>query len=233
MSPVTAVIQARLGSSRFPGKMLATLGGHTLLEWVVSRVSHAASLNRVVVATTQDSVDDRLVKVCNDLGVEAVRGSTNDVLARFADALRGDPAQVVVRICADNPFVDPECIDVVVRELAESGCDYAFNHRPLGDCNYPDGFGAEAMTRTMFDSLATQALSSQQREHVTLAIVDGSLPARMHACRAEGPLKRRELRFDVDTPDHLATLENFVRTKSLDFDTTASEIIEQFDQFQS
>jgi spore coat polysaccharide biosynthesis protein SpsF len=205
--------------------MLATLGQHTLLEWVVTRVKRAQSLQRVVVATTSDAVDDQLVAVCSQLGVESYRGSTDDVLARFAGALVGDSADVVVRICADNPFVDPECIDTVVAELVASGSEYAFNHRPHGDGNYADGFGAEALTRPMFEKLAASPLTAAQREHVTLAIVDGSVPSRVHACRATGVLARPELRFDVDTPADLARLETLVSSGSISLDTTATDIV--------
>jgi spore coat polysaccharide biosynthesis protein SpsF len=225
MSSATAVVQARLGSTRFPGKMLATLGKHTLLEWVVTRTKRARSLQRVVVATTSDAVDDRLVAACQQLGVESYRGSADDVLARFAGALVGDSAEVVVRICADNPFVDPECIDVVVAELVASGSEYAFNHRPHGDGNYADGFGAEALTRPMFEKLAASPLTAAQREHVTLAIVDGSVPCRVHACRAIGALARPELRFDVDTPADLVRLETLVSSRSMSLTTTAAEIL--------
>jgi spore coat polysaccharide biosynthesis protein SpsF len=205
--------------------MLATLGEHTLLEWVVTRVTRARSLKRVVVATTSDAVDDRLVAACQQLGVESYRGSVDDVLARFAGALVGDSADVVVRICADNPFVDPECIDIVVAELVASGSEYAFNHRPHGDGNYADGFGAEALTRPMFEKLADSRLTAAQREHVTLAIVDGSVPSRVYACRAIGALARPELRFDIDTPADLARLETLVSSGSISLDTTATDIV--------
>jgi spore coat polysaccharide biosynthesis protein SpsF len=228
MRSATAVVQARLGSTRFPGKMLATLGEHTLLEWVVTRTKRARSLTRVIVATTSDAVDDRLVAACEQLGVESYRGSSDDVLARFAGALVGDSADVVVRICADNPFVDPECIDVVVAELVASGSEYAFNHRPHGDGNYADGFGAEALTRPMFEKLAASRLTAAQREHVTLAIVDGSVPSRVHTCRATGVLARPELRFDIDTPADLARLETLVSSGSISLDTTATDIVERY-----
>jgi spore coat polysaccharide biosynthesis protein SpsF len=207
--------------------MLATLGEHTLLEWVITRTKRARSLQRVVVATTSDAVDDRLVAACQQLGVESYRGSADDVLARFAGALVGDSADVVVRICADNPFVDPECIDTVVAELAASGSEYAFNHRPHGDGNYADGFGAEALTRPMFEKLAASRLTAAQREHVTLAIVDGSVPSRVHTCRATRVLARPELRFDVDTPVDLARLETLVRSGSISLNTTATDIVER------
>jgi len=233
MSSATAVVQARLGSTRFPGKMLESLGEHTLLEWVVTRVRHATRLQRVVVATTTEPIDDQLVAVCKQLGVESYRGPVEDVLARFAGALAGDPADCVVRVCADNPFVDPECIDVVVEELTSSASDYAYNHRPYGLGNYADGFGAEALTRVMFERLASAQLTTAQREHVTLAIVDGSVLCRVHACRTSGILARPELRFDVDTPADLARLETLVSRGAITLAAQAMEIVEQYDRVGS
>ncbi|MEY3133140.1 MAG: hypothetical protein RLZ29_1477, partial [Actinomycetota bacterium] len=110
MTRTVAVIQARLGSQRFPEKMLALLGNRSLLEWVVTRVRRSEMLDRVVVATTQESRDDRLADECARLGVDVMRGPTDDVLARFAQAVEGDAADAVVRVCADNPFIDPACI---------------------------------------------------------------------------------------------------------------------------
>ncbi|MEN9286346.1 MAG: spore coat polysaccharide biosynthesis protein spsF, partial [Actinomycetota bacterium] len=126
MTRTVAVIQARLGSQRFPEKMLALLGNRSLLEWVVTRVRRSEMLDRVVVATTQESRDDRLADECARLGVDVMRGPTDDVLARFAQAVEGDAADAVVRVCADNPFIDPACIDELVREYRRHGVDYAY-----------------------------------------------------------------------------------------------------------
>ena len=114
MTRTVAVVQARLGSHRFPGKMLAVLGGHSLLEWVVNRVGQSDVVDRVVVATTLEPLDDQIVAECGRLGVYVVRGSTNDVLDRFMAALADDQCDTVVRVCADNPFVDASCIAAVI-----------------------------------------------------------------------------------------------------------------------
>lgn len=225
MTRTIAVIQARLGSQRFPAKMLADLGGHSVLEWVVTRVRRSTLVDRTIVATTQEPLDDRLVAECQRLGVEVMRGSTNDVLGRFVSAIEGDAADAVVRVCADNPFIDPGCIDQVIREFRESGVDYAFNHRPFGDCNYADGFGAEVVSRRLLERIHDSHLTDQQREHVTLSIVDGSVRARTHACRAPSALAHPEHRFDVDTPEDLEHLRRLVREHSLTTDSTAEVVI--------
>ena len=229
MTRTIAVIQARLGSQRFPAKMLADLGGHSVLEWVVTRVRRSTLVDRMVVATTQEALDDRLVAECQRLGVEVKRGSTNDVLGRFVSAIEGDAADAVVRICADNPFVDPGCVDQVIREFRESGAEYAFNHRPFGDCNYADGFGAEVVSRRLLEQIHDSQLTEQQREHVTLSIVDGSVRASTHACRAPSELAYPQHRFDVDEPSDLARLSQLVIANHLNLKSSAVHIMQAAD----
>jgi len=225
MTRTVAVIQARLGSQRFPEKMLALLGNRSLLEWVVTRVRCSEMLDRVVVATTQESRDDRLADECARLGVEVMRGPTDDVLARFAQAVEGDAADAVVRVCADNPFIDPACIDELVREYRRHGVDYAYNHRPHGACDYADGFGAEILSRGLLDKLQASDLSARHREHVTLAVVDGTIPALTHACIAPKELAYPKLRFDVDTANDLKSLNQLISLGQISLVTTAAEVV--------
>ena len=225
MTRTVAVIQARLGSQRFPEKMLALLGNRSLLEWVVTRVRRSEMLDRVVVATTQESRDDRLADECARLGVEVMRGPTDDVLARFAQAVEGDAADAVVRVCADNPFIDPACIDELVREYRRHGVDYAYNHRPHGACDYADGFGAEILSRGLLDKLQASDLSARHREHVTLAVVDGTIPALTHACIAPKELAYPKLRFDVDTANDLKSLNQLISLGQISLVTTAAEVV--------
>lgn len=225
MTRTVAVIQARLGSQRFPEKMLALLGNRSLLEWVVTRVRRSEMLDRVVVATTQESRDDRLADECARLGVDVMRGPTDDVLARFAQAVEGDAADAVVRVCADNPFIDPACIDELVREYRRHGVDYAYNHRPHGACDYADGFGAEILSRGLLDKLQASDLSARHREHVTLAVVDGTIPALTHACIAPKELAYPKLRFDVDTANDLKLLNQLISLGQISLVTTAAEVV--------
>jgi len=226
MTRTVAVIQARLGSQRFPEKVLAKLGGYSLLEWVVRRVQRSELLDRVIVATTQEPLDDRLVAECRRLRVEVRRGSTNDVLARFVAAIEDDTADAVVRVCADNPFVDPGCVDQVIREFRDASADYGFNHRPHGACDYADGFGAEVISAELLRRLAAMSLTPQQREHVTLAVVDGSVPVKVHACIAPPQLAHPHLRFDVDESSDLARLGQLVDTCLLTMSSDAATVLE-------
>jgi spore coat polysaccharide biosynthesis protein SpsF len=225
MTRTVAVIQARLGSQRLPEKMLALLGGRPLIEWVVTRVRKSTLIERVVVATTRETLDDRLVKECVRLGVDVKRGPVDDVLRRFIEALDGDAADTVVRVCADNPFIDGECIDQAIVEYRQLGVDYAFNHRPFAECNYADGFGAEVVSRVVLERLNRMELSAAHREHVTLAVVDGTLSVRRHACVAPDGLAHPAMRFDVDTSTDLAALQVLVDEAALTIDATPREVV--------
>lgn len=225
MTRTIAVIQARLGSQRFPEKMLADLGGHSLLEWVVVRVRRSSLIERVLVATTTEPLDDRLVAECRRLEVDVRRGPSDDVLRRFVDAVADDPADSVVRVCADNPFVDPACIDHAVREFRVRKVDYLYNHRPVNACNYADGFGVEIVSRDILEQLNDAALSKEHREHVTLALADGTVSVAMHGCTAPRKLARPELQFDIDEPADLNRLRILVNRGDVTLDSSAEDII--------
>ena len=233
MTRTVAVVQARLGSHRFPGQMLAVLGEHSLLEWVVTRVGQSDAIDRVIVATTLEPLDDQIVAECGRLGVDVVRGSTNDVLNRFMAALTDDECDTVVRVCADNPFVDAGCIAAVSDEHRSTGADYSFNHRPFGVCNYADGFGVEVISRVLLTDLDGRDLSAEHREHVTLAIADGSVKAHVHGCEAPPSLARPELRFDVDEPQDLQYLQTRVEFARLHIRSSAAEVVAAEDLYRA
>ena len=233
MMRTVAVVQARLGSHRFPGKMLAVLGEHSLLEWVVTRVGQSDAIDRVVVATTREPLDDQIVAECGRLGVDVVRGSTDDVLDRFMAALHDDECDTVVRVCADNPFVDASCITAVINEHRSTGADYSFNHRPFGVCNYADGFGVEVISRVLLTDLNSCDLSVEHREHVTLAIADGSVKAHVHGCVAPPSIARPELRFDVDEPQDLQHLQTLVEFARLHIRSSAAEVVAAEDLYRA
>lgn len=164
---IAAVVQARMGSRRLPGKsMLALWQDMPLLEVVLRRVLAARLVDQVVLATTDRPDDDRLATAAERLGVPVVRGSEVDVLGRFVAVLARHPAHAIVRICADNPFVDPEAVDDLIRfyELVQP-CDYASNHTAAS--GLPDGIGTEIIAVGALHRTSAEAVSDHDREHVT------------------------------------------------------------------
>ena len=219
-----AIIQARMGSNRFPGKMLARLGGIPLLEWVVRRMLRATALAQVVLATSDRAGDDALAELATSLGIAVFRGSEGDVLGRFVGAARMVGADNVVRICADNPFIEPAEVDRLVRHFADCPCDYACNHQDRLGSVYADGFGAEILSTALLEKIAASAVEPRHREHATLYLWDHASEYKLSAPAAPAELAFPDLRFDIDAPADLASLEALV-SAGVAIDTPACEII--------
>jgi glutamate-1-semialdehyde aminotransferase/spore coat polysaccharide biosynthesis protein SpsF (cytidylyltransferase family)/predicted dehydrogenase len=162
--PVVAIVQARMGSTRLPGKSLAAIEGRPMLWHVIERVKRARLIDRVVVATSTGSADDAIEKMCHENGVKCYRGSEHDVLDRFYSAARGEKAQQVVRITADCPLIDPEVIDRVVRRFERGDLDYASNAMVR---SYPDGLDTEIFSFSALERAWHEAGKTSEREHVT------------------------------------------------------------------
>jgi spore coat polysaccharide biosynthesis protein SpsF len=166
---ILAILQARCSSSRLPGKVLMPLAGAPMIVRQIERVSRAARIDRLVVATSDDASDDELARVVAAAGAQVHRGPLDDVLARFAGALAAfGPATHVVRLTGDCPLADPAVIDAVIARVVGEGADYGSNtpaHR-----TYPKGLDVECMTADALRAAATRAASPEEREHVTWAL---------------------------------------------------------------
>lgn len=220
-----AIVQARMGSSRFPGKMLAPLAGRPLLQWVLQRVQQANELDAVVLATSDLPRDQPLVDLARRLGVATFTGSETDVLGRFNAAASAHGADVVVRVCADNPFICPGEIDRLLRFFDTSRADYACNHLDRRGSAYADGFGAEVLGAGLLARLAADAHEPRHREHVTLYLWDHAEHFDLRAVPAPAALAHPTLRFDVDRPEHLAELQALCERAGLGMASPAAEVV--------
>lgn len=162
---VVAVVQARMSSTRLPGKTLAQLGEHSALELLLIRLRGAREVDEVVVATSKDASDDPIELAARTRGVRTIRGPLADVLARFVQAADSSGADAVVRITADCPLTDPQVVDEVVRCWRATGVDYATN--TLEPRSYPDGFDVEVLSLAGLHRAHELAKSAGDREHVT------------------------------------------------------------------
>jgi spore coat polysaccharide biosynthesis protein SpsF (cytidylyltransferase family) len=161
---ITAIIQARMGSTRLPGKVLMDLAGKTVLARVVSRLRRAERVDEIVVATTDSLADDAIVPECHQLKVEYFRGSENDVLDRYYQTARVCAAGAVVRITSDCPVIDPQLVDETIRLLQQQGGDYCSNVLPR---TYPRGLDTEVFTVAALEQAWREARDPSEREHVT------------------------------------------------------------------
>lgn len=159
------IAQARMSSTRLPGKTLMDLGGKPVIDHVLRRAGRAKLVDDVWVATTIDSSDDILVEHLNNLGVRYVRGSLDDVLARYVLAAEASHADTIVRITCDCPLIDPEVIGVVVAQYREAAkVDYCSNTLLR---TYPIGMDTEVFSRAALERAHREAAQPHEREHVT------------------------------------------------------------------
>lgn len=196
-----AVIQARCGSSRLPFKVLSDLAGEPMLGRVVERVRAARLVDEVVVATSDSSTDDPLEALAIDRKWTLVRGSLNDVLSRFQLAAERTQADVVVRITADCPFIDPEIIDRVVAAFhaAIPSVDYASNVWPVR--TFPRGLDTEVFSRRALESSARDATAQPHREHVTQYVLQN--PSLFTTINVVADHDTSKYRWTVDTEEDL------------------------------
>lgn len=201
---VVAIVQARIGSTRLSGKVLAEIVGYPMLWHVVNRVRMAHSVDQVIVATTTEPVDDVVAQFCAESGIECFRGSENNVLDRFYRAAKSYEADVVVRITADCPLIDPQVVDKVVSTYLKGEADYVTNTLRY---TYPDGLDTEVFSCAALEVAWREARLPTEREHVT-PYIRRSGRFRVQNVENEVDLSARNLRWTVD---EAADLE-FVRT---------------------
>ncbi|MGD9905836.1 MAG: acylneuraminate cytidylyltransferase [Vicinamibacterales bacterium] len=195
---VAIVLQARMGSTRLPGKSLASIGGRSLVDRVVERL-RARSEWPVVIATSTLPADDLICDEARRLAVDVVRGPADDVLARYAIAVTALGLRIVVRATADNPAVDLDAPRRTVEMLERAGADYVV------DRGLPVGATVEAVSAAALVRAAGLATSAHDREHVT-PYVRRDPRARALELLAPLPRRRPDLRFTVDTADDLTAM---------------------------
>jgi len=202
---VAVLLQARLGSERLPGKVLAPIAGATLLEHCVRRVQSAA-VGPVVVATTTLAGDDPIEAAARRLDVSVFRGSEHDVLSRFVAAAAAVGAEFVIRATADNPAVDPGSAVRLLEALRATRADHAVEE------GLPYGCTVEAVTAIALRDAASRTGDGGDREHVTSYIRRGASGFKCLTLPAPADVHRPDLRFTVDTPADLAYMRRVLRT---------------------
>jgi spore coat polysaccharide biosynthesis protein SpsF len=199
--PVVAIVQARMGASRLPNKMMLWLHGLPVIGWVWQRLRSARRLDRVVFALPDTPSDDVLADYLARAGADVFRGSETDVLGRYREAAQHAGAGTIVRVCADNPFVSASEVDRLVDFFAAGDFDYAYNHVPRGN-TYPDGLGAEVTSRDLIETLHLDAVLPEHREHVFNFLWAHRERFRVGTCDpADAALAHPELRLDLDSPE--------------------------------
>jgi spore coat polysaccharide biosynthesis protein SpsF len=195
---VVAIIQARTGSTRLPGKVLQDIEGKTMLARVVERTSRAKQINEVLIATTDHAADDAIVEECRRLAVKVSRGDQDDVLDRYYRAAQLAKAEVVVRITSDCPLIDPQVIDKTIEAFLEASPDYASN---VLQRTYPRGLDTEVMSFKTLSRAWQEARQRHEREHVTPYVHEH--PDKFKLLSVTGAADFSNHRWTVDTSEDL------------------------------
>jgi spore coat polysaccharide biosynthesis protein SpsF len=197
---VVAILQARIGSTRLPGKVLLPAAGKSLIRHMFERVQRASTINELWLATSEDSANDSLAEEVAKTGVFVFRGSENDVLSRYEAVVERTGADWVVRLTGDCPLHDPAIIDQVVRFAHDHSSEFDYVSNSLRP-SFPDGLDVEVFNSAALARAAKEATSALQREHVTPFIHrhhDGPGPFRVG--HFIGPADFSHLRWTVDEP---------------------------------
>ena len=217
-----------MGSSRLPGKVLLDISGQPMLARVVARTARATSVHQVLVATTTDASDDPVAAFCHSNGISHTRGSLHDVLDRYYQAAKQVQADVIVRVTADCPVIDPLLIDDCVNALLEGSFDFSCNRLPPPFTRtYPIGLDTEVCTFAALEKAWKEAKETFHREHVMpylyegvqLSVVDGGIsdglsPRGFKIAQLHHEIDYGAYRWTVDTPEDL----EFMRQVYVRFD---------------
>ena len=198
---ILAIVQARMSSSRLPGKVLRPLAGSPMILRQIERLRRARRIDSLVVATSDDRSDDVLADVLTAAGIALFRGSLEDVLARYIGALDAfGPADYVVRLTGDCPLADWTVIDAVIERHLQTGADYTAD--TLGRRTFPKGLDVDVVTSAALREAQTEATDPYDREHV-LPFIYGH-PDRYRLQGLTQDADEGEVRWTVDLPDDYA-----------------------------
>ncbi|MCO6354230.1 NTP transferase domain-containing protein [Pseudoalteromonas shioyasakiensis] len=191
-------IQARMSSSRLPGKVLETIVGKPMLLHIVERLKHATLVDKIVVLTSDEQSDDIIKDMCENHSIDCFRGSLNNVLERFFLASEEFPADNIVRITADCPLVDSQLVDEIITKHINGNADFTSNcHPPM----YPDGLDVEVLKLEALHKAQLNASTSHQKEHVTPYIF--THPEQFICINFNAPKLIPTYRLTVDHPEDL------------------------------
>jgi glutamate-1-semialdehyde 2,1-aminomutase/spore coat polysaccharide biosynthesis protein SpsF len=191
---LVAIVQARMSSTRLPGKVLADLGGKPMLEHIVLRLRRSRLINEVIVATSGTKADDRIAEAGTKKNFKVFRGHEADVLDRYYHAAKSAEADIVVRVTGDCPLIDPEVVDRVIAAYLTEECDYASNTLV---CTYPDGLDVEVFSFSALEIAWRDGRRAADREHVT-PFIRTSRRFRLRNVESELGKSTRQLRWTVD-----------------------------------
>lgn len=221
---IIAIIQARMGSTRLPDKVMKPIGGTPMIGVLLSRLSKSAEVEKIVVATSTEDRNRPLAAYVRKLGYACEQGSENDVLDRYVQAAKAHQADVVVRITGDCPLVDPALVDECIRLFKASGVDYFSNIAPP---TYPDGLDIEVFTLAALARAHAQTGHGYDREHVTPYLRESG---HFRTGSMQHPKDHSSLRWTVDEPPDFVVIERIFAHFHPCTDFAWGEVLELYEQ---
>jgi spore coat polysaccharide biosynthesis protein SpsF len=226
MTKIVAIVQARMGSTRLPGKVMMDLLGEPVLVRDINRLRRSKLLDEVIIATTNLPADDKIVSLCKDRGWAYSRGDEYDVLDRYYQAAQAFTADVIVRITSDCPMIDPEIVDRVIRTYLDfPGIDYVSNSLPPR--TFPRGLDTEVMSFEAIEHAWTEDADPKLREHVTPYIYRN--PEKFKIRGVVNAIDLSIHRWTLDTPEDLLFIQTVYEHFGNDY-FTWMEVLEYLDK---
>ncbi len=226
---VDVIVEARMSSTRLPGKVLLPACGKPMLELMIERLRLIPELTNIIVATTTNPKDDCLVELAKRLKVGFFRGSEDDVLGRVVKAAQNFKTDIIVEITGDDPLLDPELSSKVIKTLLNNSADYDYVANDV-EWTFPIGFNTRAFSRKVLEQVEAKTNHPTDREHVVNYIVKHPQEFRIFNIVAEGLYKRPEIRLTLDTEqDYLVMKAVFEALYPKDRAFSAKDIIDFLD----
>ncbi len=204
---VVIIVQARMTSTRLPGKILKKVLGKSLLEYQIERLRRVKLADEVVIATTTNETDEPILQLCNSLSVPYFRGSEEDVLSRYYEAAKVHQADAVVRVTSDCPLIDPEVIDRVIKFYIDHQTEYDYVSNSL-ERTYPRGMDTEVFSFKALQEAFLEATALPDREHVTPFI--HRQPQRYSLASVNYSENKSYHRWTVDTPEDFQLIKKII-----------------------
>lgn len=228
MLMIAAIIQARMTSTRLPGKIMLPINGKPVLDIMIDRVRISRKLDKIIVATTENESDDVIVDLCKAKNVEYYRGSEDDVLGRFFEAAEKFSVDVIVRLTSDTPLIDACTIDDVIALYEKADSDFVSNFFPFPR-TFPDGYNVEVLSYKTLEKAHNEARKPSDREHVTTYITMQPEKFTIKRLDYTRDVSKYRLNLDYEEDYHLikAVFENFSKDMS---SFSLSDIIKWLDE---
>jgi len=205
---ILCLVQARMGSSRLPGKVMVSISGKPMIGIIMESLKRSKLINKSLVVTSTNIKDDVLVNYLKKNNIEFFRGSEDDVLARFYHAAKKEKADFIIRITADCPLIDPEVVDRVIKKALINGLDYCSN---VEIRTFPRGYDVEVFTFNVLRKMHKIAKDPDEREHVTLYVNRNTKLFKMGNVEAPKNKQHAEWRVCVDTKEDLRLVKEIFR----------------------